>query len=191
MLTPFCRSMFIGGIIAFIWSCFSWMVLPWHSQAYQAFENESAVAKVIVENVKESGIYGIPNMSNCEKPITKEEKHAQEEAWKKGPIIFTTVNLEGVSSGMVKEILSHLITTLIGSGIISFLLIYMAKPLEYWHKVLFVTFIGLAGAILNQIPLWIWHSFSAGFVTLDIIDQVVAWFLAGTAMAFSLRKLKN
>jgi len=74
------------------------------------------------------------------------------------------------------------ILQLIGAFLITLLLL-QTKDLGYWNRVGFVTLIGLTVGILGAFPNWNWWGFSFGYVLIETLDLVIAWFLAGLVIA--------
>ncbi|MCB1066847.1 MAG: hypothetical protein KDK56_01545 [Simkania sp.] len=166
----FIGAIIIGTLLAYVWSCLSWTVFPFHEWTLKTFTNTETVAQVITQNAPESGVYMIPS---CE--------HHQDTA--RGPLVLSAVRLQGINPNMVKEIIIHLITLLISTTFIATLLQSLASSLKYVQKIGVIVCIALIGAILNQTPLWNWHFFSPSFVLMGIVDQVVMYFIAGIGMA--------
>ncbi|MCB1106983.1 MAG: hypothetical protein KDK76_02685 [Chlamydiia bacterium] len=165
----------LGSLIVFIWSSLSWTVFPFHQWTFKSFTHPNAVVRVIEQNARESGVYMIPSCEN----------HGDVED---GPLILSAVRLEGINPNMGKEIAFHFLNILIGTALIGALLKKCAPSLRrYGARVLFVLLFAFAGALLNQVPLWNWHFFSASFVFMGILDQVVGFFLAGLVMAAMIK----
>ena len=54
------KAALLGGVLAFVWSVCSWMVLPWHHRCFMEFSGEREVALVLQSNAPKKGIYLIP-----------------------------------------------------------------------------------------------------------------------------------
>lgn len=55
------KAALLGGVLAFIWSICSWMILPWHHRCFMEFSSEKEVALVLQANSPKKGIYLIPH----------------------------------------------------------------------------------------------------------------------------------
>lgn len=175
----------VGALVAFVWCCFSWMVLPWHERTVNEFDNEEYVSWALKENTKKHGLYVYPSCQ-ADKAQTKEEQKAAwtdyKEKVQKGPYVFASINPKGHCFNMLWNLVEMFIAFLIASGIISYLLL-KSHFTSYFGRVFFVTLIALiAGILVNSIN-WIWWYFPTDFTLINMIDLVVTWFLAGLAMA--------
>lgn len=174
----------VGALVAFIWSFFSWVILPWHEQTVNKFENEEYVSWALKENTQKHGIYVYP-FCDGDKAVTKEEKKA---AWKdyenkvqNGPYVFASVSPNGIRYNMIWNQVQMIIALFIASGIISYLLL-KSHFTSYFGRVFFVTSIALIAGILVNAVNWIWWYYPTDFTLINMIDLVVTWFIAGLAM---------
>lgn len=171
----------LGGIILFVWGFFSWAVLPWHNMTFNTFKDPVEVGKVIAKNAMEDGVYIMP-CDHCNKedrPLSASEK----ESVHKGPFVFATVRLSGISSPhMVKEIVRSLFIQALAALFATWILVH-TKGLKYWKKVRLVAVLGLFAGILAYLPMWNWMAASSGYTVVGIADYLVGWFFAGLAIA--------
>ena len=149
-------------------------------QGIHQFKNESRVAEVIRDNAPESGIYVLPYFK---------DGHASESRQKEammmrdnGPVMFASILSNGLGKDRFKPIIIAYVIQVIGAALIAWML-SKTKGMVFWHKVRFVTLIGLLVGILGILPLWNWAGFPAAYVIVDIINLVIAWFLAGMAIS--------
>jgi len=169
----------VGGVIVFVWCMISWMVLPWHKATIQKFENESKVASVIRDNAMQDGVYFLPA---CKPDASPEEKMKSKEMMEKGPFMFASVKLNGMSYTSAGPYIGALIIQIIGAYLITWLL-FRTKGLKYMQQVGFITMVGFTIGFLSYLPAWNWMGFSWSYTIVGICDLVIAWFLAGLAMA--------
>ena len=54
------KGALIGGLVAFIWTNVSWMVLPWHMATISGLSNEAPIAEFLKTYVTEIGLYILP-----------------------------------------------------------------------------------------------------------------------------------
>jgi hypothetical protein len=168
----------LGGIVLFIWSAISWMVLPWHEQTIHSFKSGQAVVHAIKANVEKSGIYFFPAMhpeaieSNMEitQPATGHE-----------PMIFASVHLEGMPS-MAMSMVIGFINAIVAALLVAWLLT-KATGLNYIGRVGFVVVFALAAGIITDIPAWNWFRFDMQYTLVMLADMLIGWFFAGLVMA--------
>ncbi len=177
------KGCILGGIIAYIWLAISWMVLPWHCWVLHSFQQEEVVSNAILQNTSKNGIYMIPNFCGAKGA----EFQQKQELMKKGPFVFASVLRNGYNYSSPIPYIIALIIQLIGALFITYLML-MAKPLSYWNRVRFITLVGLTVGILGHALYCNWWGFSFGFIILEIVDLVIAWFLAGLAIAFVAKR---
>lgn len=186
MWKPIAIGSIVGGVIVFIWGAISWMLLPWHLTSMQQFRSEWVMSKTIALSAPKSGIYILPNVYTHEAGLSKEDlkKHIQEgkEKMKNGPLVFASVQLEGKDFESPAPYIGSLIIQIVGAFGISWLL-SQTRQLSYFKKVGFVTAIGLIAGILAYLPTINWWGFPVGYVTVQMLDLIIGWFLAGLALA--------
>lgn len=172
-----------GGLVAFIWGFFSWMVLPWHHETYHSFKNEAEVAMAIKENATGSGMYMLPAP-----PARGDEKAAAKSAerMKKGPFLCGYVSVEGMRCHWTMHLLPQLLVQILGGLTIAGLLLH-TKGLEFKQKVLFSGAVGLAACFLVVMPGWIWMCMSGAAALAQSFDLIIAWLLGGAAIARLLK----
>ena len=183
MTSAIIKGGLLGGLIAFVWSAISWMVLPWHTSSMHNFTNEDAVIQVLQENAPEPGVYSIPGVQNTGK--TPEEKKACEEGMMKrmetGPFLYTSYRTEGMSA-MWTPYLFQFIAQIVAGMFITWLVLKLAGH-TYMGRVMAVAMIVLIGGLLYELPMsFFWH-FPAGHTIVNIVDLLVGWFLAGLVIA--------
>ena len=153
------------GIILSAWHFVSWSVLPWHDMAAGRFANEPALAPLLKGNAPRSGVYRLPS--------SPEHRQAGERA------AFVYVSARGGD-------LMNRARAIVGQGIAALLVVLLlahTTGLGYWRRVLFVVLAGLAAAFITPFPYWDWFGFPTRYVVVTVLDTLVAWFLAGLAMA--------
>ena len=166
----------LGGIIVFVWMMVSWMVLPWHCTAMNQFKDEAAVAAVVMENTEEDGVYVLPSMCG---PGSMEEHMA---ATRKGPVMFAAVRKYGADMESPAPYIIGFIITLLSAFLITYLWMFSGGT-GYWRGVGFFTLVGLVVGVVGGLPNWNWWGFSIEYVGVEILDSVIAWFLAGLVIS--------
>ncbi len=167
-----------GAVIAFVWSCISWMVLPWYTSTFGSFKNPEVVAQVIRENAPEEGIYMLPNF--CDDP---EYCKRWEGEYRRGPLMFSAITPGGKNPNMTGNMVIHFITVFVASGLISVLLTMFRPNSTYRQRVAFSFVVGIIVAWLMVVPGWNWWNFSARFSFVEFFDVIITWTLAGLGIA--------
>ncbi len=181
------KSALIGGLIAFIWGVFSWMVFPWHQSCLNKFSDESDVASVIRDNAPVSGMYVLPNTFAYNSGTSHHEMKKGMEMMEHGPFMFASVRPNGIGKMTVGPFILSLIIQIIGAFIVSWMLL-QTKGLHTKQQIGFVTLFGLSIGVLGQLPDWNWWGFSGCYIITNMIDLVIAWFLAGLGIVKVLKK---
>ncbi len=170
MWKPLIRCTIIGGIVVFIWSMFSWVVLPMHSVTINQFTEPAEVEACLTRYAPLDGVYVTPDM----------DAKAEERAGKS--FIFVNMRRGLDLNSIAGQLTSSIITQMIGAFLITYLLL-RAKVSKYWNRVWFITAIGAIAGILGSLPLWTWWHFPGMWTFLQIFDLVVGWFIGGLVIA--------
>lgn len=155
----------VGAIIVFIWTMFTWMVLPLHH--INQFSNETSIQDQILNNAPVSGLYIVP--SQCNK-----------DSMQKGPMIFASVSKEDNCYCMATSMIKEFVVQFIGACIITWLL--LQTKLNFRKSVGFITLIGVLIAWMSAIPNVIWFHFPTAYAVSAIFETAVGWCLAGLAI---------
>ncbi len=174
----------LGGLALFLWGAVSWTVLPWHDMATNTFTNEAALAQAILANAPKPGVYFMPN-AHHEPGATPEQKKAAmaaaEQRMEKGPVVFASVRLAGMSS-MAPFLITGIVISILGATLGTYLLL-KTQGLGYFGKVGFLTLFALTAGVVCFLPFWNWFGFSTAYTLVSIVDLVIGWFLAGLVIA--------
>lgn len=165
----------LGGIILFVWSCISWMVLPWHYTTIHSFNNEAAITQAIQTNTLASGMYMLPMM----KP---DGTAAKEETATPTPTVFAAVKLDGMQKSMTIPMIRSFIMQVIAATLVAWLLLKTAG-LGYIRRVGFVAVFAIVVSILANFCYWNWFGFDMQYTLVEMADMFIAWFLAGLGIA--------
>ena len=115
-----------GGLVAFIWTNISWMVLPWHGTTISSLENEAPVAEALKSNITKNGLYIIP-WSDDHSPEEYEKINQKMEA---GPYAFMVVHPKGYKKSMPKMMILGLLFNMLIALMLTYLLT-QTKGLSY------------------------------------------------------------
>jgi hypothetical protein len=168
MIANLTKGALVGGLIFFIFSALSWMVLPFHESNLKRFPDEQAAGHLL-STVKEHGMYLAPF------------EEAKQGATPAGPMIFAAVSPGGMT-GMGSSMAMGFVTQVLTACLITWLLL-QTRGLSYGRKVFFFVVVGLIIGIAGHFPQMTWWQFTRGYTAAEVLDQVVGWFLAGLAVA--------
>jgi hypothetical protein len=165
----------LGGIAMFIWSFVAHDLTPLGSYGISTLPNESTTVANLASSIGgKAGLYAFPA------PMSARPSAATAPG---GLLLFnpkfpTTVQ----PSNLVVEFITELVESLLAA----WLLIQTALA-AYAMRVLFVTVVGLTGAIVTNVPYWNWYGFPLGYTLGYSLIEVVAFFVAGLVIAAVLR----
>lgn len=173
----------LGGLVAFLWSSFSWEVIGWHERTMTGFLNEDEVAAVIASHAPKDGTYLLPagpvteGMSADQR---KEVEAAVMEKMQKGPIMVAAVrhNFGSFGRAMAIQVLGLMVAALLLTW-----MLLQTRDLGYAGRVIFVAVGGLAASVIVDIPNWNWWGFSGSYTVVNLIDSTLTWLLAGLVIA--------
>ena len=177
----------LGGIIFFAWNSVSWMVLPWHQQTINHFDNDQAVMEALSANAnaeKGGGIYLLPKMEHKAKNSNSDEMPAEsaDSQVSQEPFAFISYKPQGSGRSMEDSMKFALINSILVS-ILIVILLSGTSDLGYMARVFYVVMISFVGALLGHVPNWIWWGFDGGYTLVMVADTLIGWFLAGLIIA--------
>lgn len=170
MYSEIWRPGVLGGIVLFIYSAISWMLLPWNESSLQRFPDEMVV-RVAINPIRHAGVYFMPI----------EDQSGAQQAPAGTPMIFAAVQPGGVpdmSRAMAAGLLNDLLCALIAAWLLT-----RAPGLNFWNRVCFVVAVGLLAGLATHVSYWNWFGFPTAYTITRILDLALGWFLAGLAMA--------
>ena len=176
------KGALLGGLVAFIWTNLSWMVLPWHQMTISTLPNEAPIAEALKNNVKENGLYILP--WTTEK--TGEAMAEVNQKMENGPYAYMVVYPNGFKKSMPKMMLWGLLSNVL----IAFMLTYLltkTRGLSYIQKVGFVKMAAIAGSLVIVVPNLIWWQFPLAYTLVTIVDTALTWGFAGLAIGKIVR----
>ena len=170
MFKAFIKGAIVGGIVFFIWSAISWMVIPWHKATINRFRNEAEVISVVKRNAPKDGVYMFPHHDM--------EKHVRPN--QDDPCIFMSYKKEGAKMGVMNFVWG-ILTQVLAAGIISIML--MMTKTTYFGRLIFVTLGGFFAGVSCFLPSMNWMGFPGDYVLVGILDLIIGWFIAGLFLA--------
>lgn len=160
----------VGGVIVFVWSAVSHMLLPLGEMGFTALPNEAAVLEALKTSIPQEGLYLFPN------PATKPPGEADTRP--AGLLVFHPQGGWDISPG---RLLNELFSNVLAAAVAAFIASLLAAA--YGRRVLAITLLGLFGWLSLIVSYWIWYGFPTAYILGEGINEVVGWFLAGLAIA--------
>ena len=173
-----------GGIVLFIWGAVSHMALGVGESAFKPLPNEMAVVSNLKANISEPGMYILPGMDMTH-PQTSEEQAAWTAKYKEGPNALIIYNPTGVTPFSPGQLGIELISDILAALIVALMFTWLVP--SFSKRVVFAALFGLAAWLSIVVSYWDWYRFPTEFITGELIEQVVGWFIAGLVMAFIVR----
>lgn len=172
----------VGGLVVFIWSMISHMMLPIATMGMhmEKLPGEEALRSAMTEHLPESGLYFIPGMDPALASDPTQQYDEAAERMANGPVVMMTIAKEG-SVGMTKELALEGITNICGALVAG--LIIWCISCSFLCRVLVVMALGLFSWITIDASYVIWYGFPIEYGIGQLIDHLVGWFLAGLAIA--------
>ena len=149
----------VGGLILFVWSFVSWMVLPWHNHTFQTFAHEQSVEAILSVDAPSAGMYVLKNK----------------------PFAFLAVSPQGYGS-MNSKMLFAALFDFLSASLVAYLLLRLKKT-NYFSRLIVVLAFALAVGIQGHVSNWNWWGFSSSFTLVGMADLIIGWFLAGLVLA--------
>jgi hypothetical protein len=161
----------LGGLTALVWSNISWELIGWHEKSLLTFQNDQEVAAVIWSHTVEDGMYLMPY------GMSKEAQARMQ----RGPIVVAAVRRGGM--GSVGRLFGTETAILFASAFLLTWLLLQTSGLSYPRRVLFVAVVGVAAAVMVELPNWNWWGFSNSFTAVNFADDVLTCLFTGLVIA--------
>ncbi len=185
MLKRSWRAAIIGGFIVWVWSAFSWMVLPWHEAVIKRFRDEREVTQVLKENAPTSGVYRIPGLS-LSSPGTGAPLREWAHVYKRSPLFFGAVQI-GEETTPPSPFFVSLICDILAALIICWIL-GKAPEITFWNQVYLSMLVGLFTGIMVCKSQWVFGGYSLSYTIVAVMELIVSWFIGGITIARVLAK---
>ena len=171
-----------GGIILFVWSFLAWIVLPLHTPTMHEIPNGDAVISTLKPLLPMKGLYLLrhnPGMS---------ADRAAQDAWtekvKQGPNGLILYDPAGTDPMMTSQMVVGLILDILSALVVAWLLTRStALSASYLSRVMFCGMFAIFATLFDYLSMWNWMGYPADFTTGLIVDSLIAWLLAGLAIA--------
>ena len=172
-----------GGIILYVWSLFAWIFIPpLHGPSLHEIPNEEAVIAMLKPELSSKAVYAFPH--NPGMSADQAAKNAWTEKMKRGPGGMIIYDPAGTDPMMAGSMVIGLILDLCSALIVAWLLARStAVSSSYMSRVAFCGMFAIFATFFNYLTMWNWMGFPGDFTTGLIIDALLAWILAGLAIA--------
>ena len=182
----------IGGLVVFVWSALSHMVLPLGTASLSNLPGEARIAAVLRQEIRQPGFYFLPGMPT-DPHRTAAQKAADEAAWteayRRGPSGILVIQPAGREPSSARQLVIELITDILAAAIAAMLLYMAAGSLPaYAARVLFVTMLGVFASVSIDFSYWNWYGFPDAYAVAAFTDQALCWFFGGLAIAAIVRR---
>lgn len=175
----------LGGVIVFVWTAVSWMLLPWHNNSMKSFANEAAVAQVIRDNVPSGGMFAIPGWPPGFDAMSQAQKDSCQAAMAQkmadGPYFYGVV-WRGVKEDMGRSMGVGLLFDVLAALLVT-MLVMKTGGMSWAGRVMFIVTAALAVCMIAIAPNWIWWHHPSGYTMVSMADVLIAWTLAGMVIA--------
>lgn len=184
----------VGGIVFFFWGFLVHVVFQFYSDVIRSVPDENAIRAVVQAEIPESGAYFFPAYPQHDSEMTELEVEALtaqfNERHEAGPIGLLFVQKEGMKA-MQPMIFIRGLGIFVLVGLVASLLLAAAAPAmpSYVGRVLFILSIGVVVVLFSDISAWNWWHMPGDYTRTHVIDHLVAWALAGAAMAGIVKPL--
>lgn len=175
----------IGGLVMFIWGAVAHMALPIGEAGLKVPAQQEAVLGAIGQSASGEGIYMYPSIES-EKMGDKAAMKAFGEQSKGKAFAFVIYQPGGnaVFQSMAPNLVKQLVTDILAALVAAWVLALGAW--SFGRRVLIAGALGLFSWLTLSLPYWNWYMFPVNFTLGTLIEQVVGWLLAGTAIAWWL-----
>jgi|GEM_PF-355075 len=188
LLRALFRGGFIGGLVAFLCTAFSWSTLGWHQASLRTLADETAAAEFLRQQAPESGVYILPNPHHHPAGLGADSLTArldrQVAASAKGPVAFLAVRAQGQNLTHPAFFLNTLLIHLLGALLLS-LILWQLRGRSFLHRWAMLLLAVAAGGIINQLPYWNWWHAGPGWTFTTLADLVLCWGVAGLVIAWA------
>ena len=158
-----------GGLTLFMWSFFSHTVLPWHTASVTQFEYDQEELEGLRARFPENGMY----------------------ASTQGVLAAVALkpDLSDPGDAMGTNLVIELVTSLLVAFLLAMILLSTRSP-SVLHRAALTGMMGAAAALAVYLPHWNWWGFSMYYTGVNILDTIIAWFLAGLVLGALLKKMQ-
>jgi hypothetical protein len=174
-------AIILGTLALFIWNAVSWMVLGLHDNTLKNIPESVVEAGDMKNAMPEPGVYHYPGLAE------DADWEAVTQKMQEGPVISLLVFLpEGTTPFSPKSFLISFLLNLLAVGMAAYFLM-QTKLSSFQSKALFVGLLGVFAGVVVELPTGSWYGFPAFYLTIQMIDYIVGWFLVGAILAWRIK----
>ena len=158
-----------AGLTIFAWGAFSHEVLPWHNASVTQFTYDQEELEGLRARFPENGMY----------------------ASTQGVLAAVALkpDLSDPGDAMGTNLVIELVTSLLVAFLLAMILLSTRSP-SVLHRAALTGMMGAAAALAVYLPHWNWWGFSMYYTGVNILDTIIAWFLAGLVLGALLKKMQ-
>ncbi len=165
----------LGGIAMYIWSSVAHVATPLGTLGVSTLPNESVTVDNLASSVGDKGgLFLFPMNMNASTSVAA------------APGGFLVYNPKSPMSMQPSNLVLEFVTELVEAILAAWLLAQTALT-GFVQRAGFVTVVGVVGAIVTNVPYWNWYTFPLTYTLAQIFVTVVAFLVAGLAIAAYLR----
>jgi hypothetical protein len=155
-------SSIVVSLIIYGWEIFAYMADPIHQSFAKTFSNEMEVVEAIQHNADGAGVYYFPDCTKNDAQMMK------------NPPLITINYLPNAQAFMgYQPFLAGYFIDLFIAAFLSLITLF-AKPMRYFGRVFYLTFVGFIGIFTIYMYMLNWY----GYDYLSAIYNLVMWTLA-------------
>lgn len=170
----------VGGLIVFVVSAVTHMFTPLGTAGMKLIPNEDPVIEVLRTNLTESKVYFFPGMNMQQEPTPAEQK-AWEDKVRRGPSGMIIYTANGVEPAFPKQLGIEFLTVVLSCFVAAWVLSRVVG--SYASRAIIVALFALFAFLSISASHWNWYAFPPAFVLAEAVGEVVAYLLAGLAIA--------
>jgi len=194
LLRALFRGGILGGIVAFLFSAFSWSVLPFHMNSLHHFEDEGPLTEVLGGINLENGIYTLPSAKKLPPDLDLADEAAMTahqdqfvQKMQQGPVAFIALAPKGVDLNNPGYFVGTMFSFLVGAILLT-LMVWPLREAPFLNRWLSILLAAGAAAFIGHLPnAFMWH-FGSSYTLAMIIDVIVGWGIAGLVIAWATGK---
>ena len=174
----------LGGIVFFAWGAIAHMALPIGEMGMRTVPVEEPVIAALRDNLPAEGVYIVPGLAP-EKMSDEAAGKAYSEKAKNNPnafIVYQPVGRDGMAMG--PQLGTQAFTDIFSAILVAWLLSLGA--IGFGKRVLAAGVLGLFSWLTVSVPWWNWYRFTDAFTLGSLLEQVLGWLIAGSAIAWWL-----
>ncbi len=171
----------VAAIILFVFQAMSWMVLPIHANSLKYSPNQDAILTTLASNLNESGVYAIPNAP----PGSSQEEMSEFDQSMVGKP-WAIIHFDKSYPGMVtSQFVYGFLLNLFGAFIIAYVMWSCGDRFgTFGSKLMLVVGFALFLVIQSSLMMANWWYTPWHYLSGEIIDHLIGWFLAGLWLAW-------